>query len=146
MNIRRATIFDISALAMMLVDMHNQTELETPKISSEKLINKISEAVHRGVVFVATTDENGIIGSIGGHVGSDWWSEEKFLADNWFYVHPENRKSRAGYLLIKEFMNVAKEAKIPLRLGHIFSGDLERKDKFYTKLGLIKAGIVYVES
>lgn len=146
MNIRRATIFDISALAMMLVDMHNQTELDTPKISSEKLINKISEAVHRGVVFVATTDENGIIGSIGGHVGSDWWSEEKFLADNWFYVHPENRKSRAGYLLIKEFMNVAKEAKIPLRLGHIFSGDLERKDKFYTKLGLIKAGIVYVES
>jgi GNAT superfamily N-acetyltransferase len=146
MNIRRATIFDISALAMMLVDMHNQTELNTPKISSEKLINKISEAVHRGVVFVATTDENGIIGSIGGHVGSDWWSEEKFLADNWFYVHPENRKSRAGYLLIKEFMNVAKEAKIPLRLGHIFSGDLERKDKFYTKLGLIKAGIVYVES
>jgi len=146
MNIRRATIFDISALAMMLVDMHNQTELNTPKISSEKLINKISEAIHRGVVFVATTDENGIIGSIGGHVGSDWWSEEKFLADNWFYVHPENRKSRAGYLLIKEFMNVAKEAKIPLRLGHIFSGDLERKDKFYTKLGLIKAGIVYVES
>jgi len=146
MNIRRATIFDISALAMMLVDMHNQTELDTPKISSEKLINKISEAVHRGVVFVATTDENGIIGSIGGHVGSDWWSEEKFLADNWFYVNPENRKSRAGYLLIKEFMNVAKEAKIPLRLGHIFSGDLERKDKFYTKLGLIKAGIVYVES
>ena len=86
------------------------------------------------------------MGSIAGNIGSDWWSEEKFVADNWFYVSPDHRKSRAGYLLIKEFMKIVKDAKLPIRLGHIFSGDLDRKDKFYTKLGLVKAGIVYVES
>ena len=32
-----------------------------------------------------------------------------------------------------------------LRMGHIYSGDLSRKDKFYERLGLIKAGSVYVE-
>ena len=32
-----------------------------------------------------------------------------------------------------------------IRLGHIFSGDLERKDKFYERLGMVKAGSTYVE-
>ena len=32
-----------------------------------------------------------------------------------------------------------------IRLGHIFSGDVNRKDKFYERLGLVKAGSIYVE-
>jgi hypothetical protein len=40
---------------------------------------------------------------------------------------------------------VGKDAKLKVRLGHIYSGDLDRKDKFYEKLGLVKAGSTYVE-
>ena len=48
-------------------------------------------------------------------------------------------------LLVKNFIKLAKEAKLTVRLGHVFSGDVERKDKFFERLGLIKAGSVYVE-
>ena len=41
--------------------------------------------------------------------------------------------------------NIAKEAKLKVRLGHIFSGDIERKDNFYEKLGLVKVGSTYME-
>ena len=37
--IRRATILDISALAIMLNTMHKETELKVSEIKSDKLMN-----------------------------------------------------------------------------------------------------------
>jgi hypothetical protein len=84
---RRANLFDVSALTAMLIEMHNNAEVELTKVNTEKLVNKINEALHRGVVLVALKD-NKIVGSIGGLVVSDWWSDEKHLSDLWFYVSP----------------------------------------------------------
>ena len=78
-------------------------------------------------------------------VASDWWSEEKHLGDLWFYVTPEARKSNAAFELVREFKKVGQKADIPVRLGHVFSKDLERKDKFFQRLGLQKAGSVFLE-
>lgn len=91
-------------------------------------------------------EENRLVGSVGGMVGQDWWSDQKFLADNWFYVSPDHRKSSIALKLIKNFIEVANDAKLPVRLGHIFSGDIDRKDKLFEKLGMIKAGSVFVEA
>jgi N-acetylglutamate synthase-like GNAT family acetyltransferase len=146
MNIRRATPLDISAILALLGEMHQNTEVPTSPINSERLVNKVSEAIHRGIVFVAMDDENLIRASIGGIAGSDWWSDQRHLGDLWFYVTPASRKSDAAYKLIKSFITAGKEAKIPVRLGHIFSGDLERKDKFFARLGMTKAGSVFVEA
>lgn len=143
--VRRAEPLDVSALSAMLLEMHQQTELPTPPINSEKMIGKVNELIHKGVVFVAT-DEGRIVGSVGGSIAQDWWSDQPFLADNWFYVTPQNRQSTTALKLIKSFIEVANEAKLPLRLGHIFSGDIERKDKLFEKLGMIKAGSVFVEN
>ena len=61
------------------------------------------------------------------------------------YVFPDSRKSNIAKNLIIDFMKIAKEAKLKIRLGHVFSGDIERKDKFFERLGLIKAGSLFVE-
>jgi|TARA_B100000900_G_C20377371_1_gene633001 purine-nucleoside phosphorylase len=145
MKIRRAGILDISAIAALLLEMHNGTDIPTSKINSEKMISKISEAIHKGVCFISLNDENVIEGSIGGLVASDWWSEEKHLGDLWFYVTPEARKSNAAFELVREFKKVGQKVNIPVRLGHVFSKDLERKDKFFQRLGLQKAGSVFLE-
>ena len=134
----------MSAITAMLVEMHNNAEIKLTKLNTEKLVNKINEALHRGIIFVVH-DGNNIVGSIGGMVVSDWWSDETHLSDLWFYVSPSQRKSNAAMLLVKNFIKLAKEAKLTVRLGHVFSGDVERKDKFFERLGLIKAGSVYVE-
>jgi len=146
MQIRRANILDISSILAMLYSMHNETELPVPEIVPEKLATKVNEAINRGVVLVALNDQNRLLGSIGGLVSSDWWSEEKFLADMWFYVYPMHRSSSAAIKLVKEFLKIGKDAKLKVRLGHIFSGDLDRKDKLFERLGLTKAGCVFVEN
>jgi hypothetical protein len=142
--IRRANVLDTSALIFMLNEMHKETEVEVPKINTHKLINKINDLLHRGLVLVAVKD-NKIVGSIAGMEVTDWWSDEKYIADTWFYVFPNERKSNFAKNLCIDFIKIAKQAKLKVRLGHIFSGDLERKDKFYSKLDLVKIGSTYME-
>ena len=145
MKIRRAGVLDISAITALLIEMHNGTDIPVSKIHSEKMISKISEAIHRGVCLISVNDKNILEGSIGGLVASDWWSDEKYLGDLWFYVTAKARKSNAAFELVREFKKVGKEAGVPVRLGHVFSKDLERKDKFFKRLGLQKAGSVFLE-
>ena len=142
--VRKATVLDISSLIFMLNTMHKETKLNVPIINSFKLTNKVNEIIHNGIVLVAV-NENKLLGAIGGTISTDWWGTEKFLSDLWFYVYPEERKSNIAKNLISDFIKIGKEAKLKIRLGHIFSGDLDRKDKFYERLGLVKAGSVYVE-
>ncbi len=143
--IRRATVIDITALAIMLDSMHKETEIEVPKINSMKLINKINDLVHNGLVFVAIKD-NKIQGSIAGQIAQDWWSEEKYIADAWFYVFKEQRKSDVAKKLLQTYIKTAKDVKLKIRLGHVFSGDMERKDKFFERLGFVKTGSIFVEA
>mgnify|MGYP003656359700 CR=1 FL=1 len=142
--IRKASVLDISAITYMLNTMHKETELNVSTINTFKLVNKINEIIHTGIVLVAIQD-NKLVGSIGGTTSSDWWSEEKHLSDLWFYVYKDARKSEIAKNLITDFIKIGKEAKLKIRLGHIFSGDVDRKDKFYERLGLVKAGSTYVE-
>ena len=142
--IRKASVLDISAITYMLNTMHKETELYVSTINTFKMVNKINEIIHTGIVLVAIQD-NKLVGSIGGTTSSDWWSEEKHLSDLWFYVYKDARKSDIAKNLITDFIKIGKEAKLKIRLGHIFSGDVDRKDKFYERLGLVKAGSTYVE-
>ena len=142
--IRKANALDISAITYMLSVMHKETELYVPTINSYKLVDKVNNIIHNGMVLVAT-EGNQLQGSIGGTISTDWWSDEQYLSDLWFYVYKDHRKSNIAKNLITDFIKVGKEAKMKIRLGHIFSGDLDRKDKFYERLGLVKAGSTYVE-
>ena len=143
--IRLATVEDLSEIYMMLNVMHSETIEGTSPIDSEKLTSAINNALHKGVVIVF--DINGkIAGSIAGMETSDWWSSEKYLADMWFFVYKEHRRSNIAAKLIKSFMRVAKEAQFKIKLGHVYSGDGERKDKFYERLGLSKVGSLYTEA
>jgi hypothetical protein len=146
MIVRRASPLDMSAILNMLAEMHENTTLPTPPINSEKMVAKVNEVIHRGVVFVALDDDKNLLGSVGGMIGQDWWSDQPFLADCWFYVSPKHRNGSAALKLIKNFIKSANDAKLPVRLGHIFSGDLERKDKFFERLGMTKAGSIFVEA
>jgi len=130
---------------MMLMVMHSGTVDGTSPVNSEKLTLVISDALHRGVVIVAEIDGK-IVGSIAGMETSDWWSDKLYLADLWFFVYKEHRKSRAAIKLVRSFLEVGREAKVTVKLGHVYSGDLDRKDNFYERLGMAKVGSLYMET
>ena len=142
---RLATVEDLSELYMMLHVMHSETVSNTSPICSEKLTNALSNALHRGVVIIAEVDGK-IAGAIGGMETADWWSEEKYLADLFYFVYKEHRKSRIAVNLIKNFMEVGRDAEIKVKLGHVYGLDGDRKDNFYERLGLSKVGSLYMEA
>ena len=143
--LRLATVEDQSEIYMMLSVMHSDTIKGTSSIDSEKLTAAINTTLHKGIVIVFEVDGK-IAGSIAGLEGSDWWSSKKYLADMWFFVYKEHRKSNIAAKLIKSFMKVAKNSEFKVKLGHVYSGDGDRKDKFYERLGLSKVGSLYTEA
>ena len=145
MILRKATILDVSAIYYMLTVMHKETEIKVSEINSAKLLDKLNQLIHKGIIIVAEKD-NQLCGSIGGQICQDWWSEEKYVSDAWFYVYKNHRKSTIAKNLLQNFIKVIKEAKMKLRLGHVFSGDIDRKDNFYKRLGFVNAGSIYVEA
>jgi len=145
MRIRRAEQTDVSELYNMLTDMHSQTVMPVSPMKKDKVMNMITLAITRGVVYVAT-EKNKILGSIGGMSTSDWWSTDEYLGDLWFYVFPEHRKSNIAIKLVKTFINYGKEVKLKIKLGSVYSGDLKRKDSFFNRLGFVKAGSLYLET
>jgi|TARA_R100001086_G_scaffold44639_2_gene19770 N-acetylglutamate synthase-like GNAT family acetyltransferase len=144
MEIRKAEKSDIKELYNILVCMHSETELPVDSICEKKLFMTIYSVIEKGIVYIAI-EKNKIVGSIGGMFNSEWWSLDKFLCDLWFYVIPKHRKSTAAIKLVKSFINDAKKVKVKTKLGHVYSGDIERKDKFFERLGLVKAGSFYME-
>jgi GNAT superfamily N-acetyltransferase len=143
--LRLATVEDISEIYMMLMVMHSGTVDGTSPVDSEKLTAAINTTLHKGIVIVFDVDGK-IAGSIAGLEGSDWWSSKKYLFDMWFFVYKEHRKSNIAVKLIKRFMQVAKKSQFKVKLGHVYSGDGERKDNFYERLGLCKVGSMYTEA
>tara|TARA_R100000742_G_C4271978_1_gene91040 strand:+ start:905 stop:1342 length:438 start_codon:yes stop_codon:yes gene_type:complete len=144
MEIRKADYSDVSDLYRMLTSMHSQTTLPVSPMRKEKVTDMIYSAIGRGVVYIAT-EKNKLLGSIGGMSTSDWWSTDEYLADLWFYVFPEHRKSSIAIKLVKNFINYGKEVKLKIKLGNVYSGDIKRKDDFFNRLGFVKAGSLYME-
>ena len=144
MIIRRAVPEDVSEIHKMLIDMYNRIEVPASPLSERKVLDVIKSAMKKGIVIVAEV-EGKIIGSLGGMANSDWWSDQKHLSDIWFYVSPDKRNSRAAVKLVKCFIKIGKEIKMKVKLGHYYSGDIERKDKFFDRLGFVKAGSLYTE-
>ena len=144
MIIRRAVPEDVSELHKMLIDMYSRIEIPASPLSEKKVLDVVKSAMEKGIVIVAEV-EGKIIGSLGGMANSDWWSEQKHLSDIWFYVSPDKRNSRAAVKLVKCFIKIGKEIKMKVKLGHYYSGDIERKDKFFDRLGFVKAGSLYTE-
>ena len=118
--------------------------VDIPKINTGKLVHKINELLHTGIILVAVDGEK-VIGSISGQKNKDWWSDEDYIGDLWYYVMKDYRKSDVAKKLLNHFVKIVKEVKLQLRLGHVFSGDVVRKDKFYERQGFSRVGSIYIE-
>lgn len=142
MYVRRANVYDFSDICTMLTEMHRETDVDLTSISPKKLSEVVVKTINDGVVLVAVEDNGKIVGSIGGGTATEWWSNEPIFGDLWFYVYKDNRKSKAGIDLIKRFIRHGEGRHI--KLGHVYNGDMDRKDKFYERLGLRKVGSTYI--
>ena len=136
--IRPAKLTDLPRLCELSMDMHAESPFPLPPVNADKLI----KGLMRATVIVWEANEK-ILGFIALQHGQFWYSDEGFIADLLFYVHPEGRKSHAARDLIRAAQDYAKIKKLPLVLAPTNGTDVERKHAFYTRLGMRQLGGTY---
>ena len=136
--IRPAKLTDLSRLCELCMDMHAESPFPLPPVNPDKLIKGL---MHSTVIVWEANDK--ILGFIALNEGAFWYSDERFVADRLFYVHPEGRKSHAGRDLIKAAQDYAKIKRLPLILAPTNGVDVERKHAFYTRMGMRQLGGTY---
>ena len=139
-TVRMATVQDEDAIFFMLLDMAKENSKHPVSVS--KSIATIQEVTAIGGGAVAELDGE-IIGSVGVSLQSPWYSNAQFLGDSWFYVKPENRRSRAAILLKKAAHEFADNVGLDLVLAVFSIHDADRKSKFFAR-GMKHLGGAYV--
>jgi len=144
MNIRQFTNSEddlkkiIELLAGHFVPEHKMGPLSAINVNLEKGVKWVVFNVNQ--MAFGVEDEGKLIGSLGLHRTSPWYSDSEYLADGWFYVLPEYRKTGVGKMLIDEAKKFADEAKLPLIIGVFTSEDAETKAKVMQKMGMTMVG------
>lgn len=143
-TIRTANPADAVEILHLLTAMHGEAPIGHAPIDTNRAFDFIHHVINSGVVFIA--EQDGVpVGSLGCLPGMDWWSSDVLLKDAWNYVRPEHRASRAGYLLFKAFSDTALNMGLKRKSAVVNGQDIDRKDKFFARFGMVPAGSIYVE-
>lgn len=143
MRVKICTPEMFPALVPLMIEFHKEHEHLLPSaLNIGKAARYVGSYIEDGKVFVVETNE-GIVGSIALKPIAYWFSDEQFLQEGWFYVHPSARRSRAAPLLIKAAKEYAQELDLRLQVGLHLGDEGDRKGKFLERNGFAKLGGVY---
>jgi GNAT superfamily N-acetyltransferase len=129
----------IKLLVGHFVPEHKMGPLSAINVNLEKGVKWVVFNVDQ-MAFGVMNDEGQLVGSLGLHRTSPWYSDSEYLADGWFYVLPEYRKTGVGKMLIDEAKKFANEVKLPLIIGVFTSEDAETKAQVMQKMGMAMVG------
>jgi len=129
----------IELLVSHFVPEHKMGPLSAINVNLEKGVKWVMYNVDQ-MAFGVMNDEGRLVGSLGLHRTSPWYSDSEYLTDGWFYVLPEYRKTGVGKMLIDEAKKFADQIKLPLIIGVFTSEDVETKVKVMQKMGMTMVG------
>jgi len=112
-------------------------------MAPQKIATNISNEMASGVVYIAD-DGNELVGTIGLHPFAPWWTDETILADGWFFIAPEHRRTNAARLLLRMAEEHARDDGRIATIGVFNSHDSDRKEQFFERLGWKRIGGWYM--
>lgn len=137
--VRRAVEADRLGLFKLAVAMHRETSFRAYAFNPEKAIHGLGAWIHGGFMAVAEKDGQ-VIGMLAATKRSPWFSDDPLLSEDLFYVAEAHRGTRAGYLLMREFMAWAREnAPCHVRAG-VATGKGPAAERLYEHFGMTYQG------
>lgn len=128
----------IDLLVTHFVPEHKMGPLSAINVNLEKGVRWVVYNVNQ--MAFGVEHDGKLVGTLGLHRTAPWYSDSEYLADGWFYVLPEYRKTGVGKMLIDEAKKFAEEVKLPLIIGVFTSEDVNTKAQVMQKLGLTMVG------
>lgn len=69
-----------------------------------------------------------------------WYSRDLFLVDQWFYVRPGEKRAASALILMNAAKRLSQRLEVPLVLGLLGAGQLERRIRFFDRHGMDRIG------
>lgn len=125
-----ATPDDLDEVCELIRVMH--AEVGIGRLDDTKVRGAISEIINSGGCLISKQDDR-IVGSVGLTMTSWWYSPDRFLVDQWFFVHPDHRAEGHATQLIAWMKTAAKNTGIPVVLSVGTTVDALSKLKYFRK-------------
>jgi len=93
----------VELLAGHFVPEHKMGPLSAINVNLEKGLKWVVFNVDQ--MAFGVEDDGKLVGSLGLHRTSPWYSDSEYLADGWFYVLPEYRKTGVGKMVFYLILN-----------------------------------------
>lgn len=144
-RIEKAKISDIPELLEIAVqfwkesDTYNQRPINLDKVKTQ--LQTLILYPSQGCVLICKDDQDNILGGFMGGLQEEWQSDSLMAFDYCVFVSSINRGSKAAYLLIKAFIEWAKEQDATwIQCGTATRINTERTISFYKKMGFEHTG------
>ena len=132
LNLRNATERDEEVILSLLMDMHKESGLGS--VNKDRVNKAIRHCRELGCILIA--EVQGVPKAVLGlRPDRFWWSDDFGLFDQFTYVAPEARKTRAIFKLVDAAKSMAKEAGIPLVIANFGVVDTKAKSRLYKTFG-----------
>lgn len=143
--IRNATEKDLDRMVELGKNMHAESKYSVYNFDAEKLRNYLFTCIwhDEGIALIAEHDGE-IVGGFVGWAHEQYFGHDKVAVDLALFVDPDKRGAMAGAMLIKKFIEVAKEkGAAQIVISNSTGVDKERVGKLYEKMGMEHVGYVY---
>ena len=106
-------------------DLLRMLHAETPhaSLSPAKLHQGLAEVVEHGTVIVSLTRDGDLAGAVGLIEDAPWFSDDRWLTDRFFFVHPRHRRTPHARCLLDAARLVARDMGLPLHMTVTGIGD-----------------------
>ena len=108
-------------------------EIGKGTVNEVKVQQTLQAMLTTGAIIGAVEDDR-LVGVMGMMVTPlSWYSDDPILSEQFFFVHPDYRKSPHAKNMIKASKLAAAQVKLPLRSVVFTSKDTDRKVKFFSR-------------
>lgn len=146
-KVREATLLDISAVCMHLMNMHETTSYKTTNVDVVKMSKSLKEFVElEGVCFFILEANGEVEGFFLGIAMEQWWGYTLQASDLLLYISPAFRNNGAAPLLIDAYTKWALSIGVQtdqIRLGITTDVNVEKTAALYNSLGYVDGGKLF---
>lgn len=143
--IRYAEEKDLDRLVELGKQMHAESKYAIYNFDSAKLRNHLWSGIwHDDGILIVSEKDGEIIGGFYGWMSEQYFGNDKVAVDLALFVQQDKRGAMAGALLVKRFIEIAKEkGAAQIVISNSTGVDKDRVGQLYEKLGMEHVGYVY---
>lgn len=146
-KVRTATMTDVGAVCIHLMDMHETTSYKTTNVDIVKMSQSLMEFVELdGVCFFVLEVDGEVEGFFIGVAMEQWWGHTLQSSDLLLYISPALRNNGVAPTLVNAYtdwalgMGVQKDQ---IRLGITTDVNVEKTSMLYSSLGYADGGKLF---